>query len=103
MCHTFVLHDQQADGKLVFSLRLAGTLEILFWRNILSLGGCRPHSVSWGGHPLKVRGEASPAKNGGDSSPLKVKGVWADKDCDKNSPIWENPPLILFLGGYLSQ
>ena len=35
MCHKFVFHDQQVDGKLVFSLRLAGTLEILFWGNIL--------------------------------------------------------------------
>ena len=74
MCHKFVLHDQQVDGKLVFSLRLAGTLEILFWRNVLSFGGCHSHSVSWGGHPLKVRGEESPPKNGGDRSPLKVRG-----------------------------
>ena len=86
------------DGKLVFSLRLAGTLEILFWRNVLSFGGCHSHSVSWSGHPLKVRGEASPPKNGGDRSPFKVRGFGLTRGWwHQFANLWKKKTPLIFV------
>ena len=61
MYHEFVPHNHQVDGKLVFSLRLAGTLYSLFWKNMTDIRRSPP-ILFLKGSPLKNRGRASPRR-----------------------------------------